>query len=193
MALLVGGRRGVRLDRVVAGIEVLDDALDRPALAAGVATFEDDEQAGPDLAGPELAAEVEAQLEQPALGDLDTSFVLAAPQPLREVELVESVRRAHRLRCYVDGGAATSGTRRRWTVGAARPRPGHRRSSRVRAHRGVDEAPGGRRASSPPPTAPPPSTTSSALIDAVDVVVDLGAPDGAGGRRRRSCAAPAVT
>ena len=91
MPLLVGGRRGVRLDRVVAGIEVLDDALDRPTLAAGIATLEDDEQAGPDLPGAELPAEVQAQLEQTALGDFDASLVLAARQPLREVELVESL------------------------------------------------------------------------------------------------------
>ena len=103
MPLLVGRRGGVRPDRVVAGIEVLDDALDRPTLAAGVATFEDDEQAGPDLPGAELPAEVEAQLEQAALGDFDASLVLAARQPLREVELVESRRRAHRLRCYAGG------------------------------------------------------------------------------------------
>ena len=69
-----------------------------PPLPAGVGTFEDDEQAGTDLAGPELAAEMEAQLEQPSLGRLDAPLVLAAPQPLGEVELVESSRRAHQLR-----------------------------------------------------------------------------------------------
>ena len=89
------------------GIEVLDDALDRSALSAGVATFEEDEQSGADLAGAELPPEVEAQLKQPALGDLDASLVLPPPQPLREVELVESRRHAHRSRCYARARTAS--------------------------------------------------------------------------------------
>ena len=92
MALLVRRRRSVRLDGVVAGIEVFDDALDRSTLAPGVTALEHDKESRADLARTELSTEVEAQLEQPALCIFDASFVLTAPQPLGEVELIESRR-----------------------------------------------------------------------------------------------------
>ena len=67
-----------------------------------------------DLPGSELPAEMQAQLEQPSLGRLDALLVLAPPDPLGEVELIESVRRpltwcdatrmAERLRVGLVGG-----------------------------------------------------------------------------------------
>ena len=77
----------------MARVEVLDDPLDRATLAAGVAALEEDEQPGSDLAGPQLAAEVEAQLEEPALGVGDAPLVLVAREPLRQIEFVESPHR----------------------------------------------------------------------------------------------------
>ena len=47
----------------MAGIERLDEALDRPALAGGVAALEHEQQARAELAGAHLAADVQAQLQ----------------------------------------------------------------------------------------------------------------------------------
>ena len=53
---------------------------------------------GPISPEPSSTTEVEPQLEQSSLSGLDASLVLAAPEPLRQVELVESGRRGHHLR-----------------------------------------------------------------------------------------------
>ena len=78
MALLVGRRLGERRDPVVAGVERLDDALDGAALAARVGAFEDHQQGRAELARAHLAAEVQAELEQAALGCVEPLVVLAA-------------------------------------------------------------------------------------------------------------------
>ena len=83
VTLLVGRRRRVRLHGVVAGIEVLDDALDRPALAAGVATFEDDEQARTDLARNRARRRDGDAVAATGAGPTATApLVLAPPEPL---------------------------------------------------------------------------------------------------------------
>ena len=67
MALLVAGGRGERRDAVVAGVERLDQALERTTLAAGVTPLEEHEQPRAELARAELPAEVEAELEEAPL------------------------------------------------------------------------------------------------------------------------------
>ena len=187
MALLVGGRRGVRPDRVVAGIEVLDDALDRPALAAGVATFEDDEETGTDLAGPELTAEMEPQLEQPALGDFDTSFVLLRPSRCErsswssrfgEPTGCDATWMAERLRVGLVGGGP-------WAQRVHAPA--------IAAHPDFELA--GvwtRRPAVADELAAAHGATAfadvEAMIDAVDVVASVGTAGGAARHRHRRCA-----
>ncbi len=124
VALLVGCRCAVRLDRVVAGVEVLDDALDRPALAAGIGPFEDDEQAGTDLApsradrrgagavggaGAAPRRRARSYSRRPSRGDRSSCASRPGWIPARshfafDVMLVRSdFPLAHSLRCYGDG------------------------------------------------------------------------------------------
>ena len=67
MPLLVVRRRGELRDPHVPGVEVVDQPLDRAALAGGVPALEDDAQRRADRAAADLAAQREAQPQQPFL------------------------------------------------------------------------------------------------------------------------------
>ena len=83
-----GGR--VVHDRVVTGVEVPDDGLDRPTLARCIGPLEQYEQARPDTTVAELSAQLEAQLQQSTLAVDEASFVLDTVEPLRQIESVDS-------------------------------------------------------------------------------------------------------
>ena len=152
MPLLVERRLGERGDAVVARIEPLDESLDGPALAGRIAALEHEQQAGSELAGAHLAADVQAQLQPPPLERGELLLVLLAPEARREIEHVEATHRRLRLGSSagrpealdldaVDGlPDARRGGRRR----CCRNRSSRRRT---RSHRRAPRAAGGRRPS----------------------------------------------
>ena len=88
MALLVRGRRRILHDAHVARVEMVDEALDRAALARGVPALEEHAQRRPDLRR-QLAAEPQPQPEQPLLGGGELLRLLLARELEREIEGIE--------------------------------------------------------------------------------------------------------
>src|SRR5215217_2051906 len=103
MALLVERWLGERCDAVVAGVQRLDESLDGPALPRRIAALEDEQEAGPELAGAELLADVEAQLEPATLEGGELLVVLLAPKAHRQIERVEATHRRRRYGAQPDG------------------------------------------------------------------------------------------
>ncbi len=83
----------VRVHREVARVESLDGAPNRTTLAARIDAFDDDQQAGPDLAAVGLAAEFESQREKALLRGLQPLLVFLATQSQCQIDLVESPHR----------------------------------------------------------------------------------------------------
>ena len=72
-------------------VQRFDQPLERATLAAGVLALEQHEEPGSQLARADLAAEVEAQLEEAALGCPEPDVVVGAAEPRGQVELSHSL------------------------------------------------------------------------------------------------------
>ena len=90
MAQLVGSGRRKRGDVDVAGVERLDQPLDRPALAGRVPALEDDAHGRTELAVVQLTAVDQPQVEQPPLGPAETFALLVLGEAQREVAVLEA-------------------------------------------------------------------------------------------------------
>ena len=83
-------RFGVRVHRVVPGVERLDHTPHRTTLAGCVDALDHDEETRADGPVVGLTTEMEAQFEELLLGGFEPFAVVAVGQPRRQVEVVES-------------------------------------------------------------------------------------------------------
>jgi hypothetical protein len=88
--LLVVGGGGELGDPHVPGVELLDQPLDRPALARGVPALEEHAQRRAQLPGADLPAEQQAQVHQPLLGLRQLLLGLLLRQSYGQVDLGET-------------------------------------------------------------------------------------------------------
>src|SRR3954452_14668300 len=89
VALLVVARRGELHHADVARVELADEALDRPALAARVPALEQHAHGWADPAVADQPAEHEAERQQPRLRGLEPLGRLLLVQPDGEVQIIE--------------------------------------------------------------------------------------------------------
>jgi hypothetical protein len=87
--LLVVGGGGELGDPHVPGVQLADEALDRPALPGGVPALEQHAQRRTELPPADLSAEQQAQVDQSLLGLLELLLGLLLRQADREVDVVE--------------------------------------------------------------------------------------------------------
>ena len=88
--LLTSRRLRIRVDAEVPGVELLDDASDRTAFAAGIGSLHHDEETRTDTAVADLPAEREPQLQESRLRSRQSFVVLVTAELCRQVEIIKS-------------------------------------------------------------------------------------------------------